>query len=210
MGSFANDHRWAPTTAPTASFRSSSATATKITRGLRGGKVTKASDKEIINLGIARAIVSKDNTTGTGRRLAFTGNNSIRAVGSASRFPSRPRSLTRASPKASFTWRTRSRPSATRTPILPVLPGGDPQGMEEISRFSSTATNSPGQVKDAAKRGLRIQDHAGALKALITRSSGLSKNTGFSSGRSSNRAIDPRRAVHQGPEHRGKCLQNIC
>jgi glutamine synthetase len=87
VGSYANDHRLGANEAPPAIISIFLGDQlTKILEDIEAGKVTKASDKEIINLGISSLpIVSKDNTDRNRTSpFAFTGNKfEFRAVGSA-------------------------------------------------------------------------------------------------------------------------------
>ncbi|MGV8081804.1 MAG: glutamine synthetase III [Syntrophales bacterium] len=87
VGSYANDHRLGANEAPPAIISIFLGDQlTKILEDIEAGKVTKASDREIINLGISSLpIVSKDNTDRNRTSpFAFTGNKfEFRAVGSA-------------------------------------------------------------------------------------------------------------------------------
>lgn len=87
VGSYANDHRLGANEAPPAIISVFlGEQLTKILEDIESGKITKATDREIINLGISSLpIVSKDNTDRNRTSpFAFTGNKfEFRAVGSA-------------------------------------------------------------------------------------------------------------------------------
>jgi glutamine synthetase len=87
VGSYANDHRLGANEAPPAIISVFLGDQlTRILGDIEAGKVSKASDKEIINLGISSLpIVSKDSTDRNRTSpFAFTGNKfEFRAVGSA-------------------------------------------------------------------------------------------------------------------------------
>jgi glutamine synthetase len=87
VGSYANDHRLGANEAPPAIISVFLGDQlTKILEDVESGKVTKATDREIINLGISSLpIVSKDNTDRNRTSpFAFTGNKfEFRAVGSS-------------------------------------------------------------------------------------------------------------------------------
>ncbi|MFA6413017.1 MAG: glutamine synthetase type III [Syntrophales bacterium] len=87
VGSYANDHRLGANEAPPAIISVFLGDQlTKILEDIESGKITKATDREIINLGISSLpIVSKDNTDRNRTSpFAFTGNKfEFRAVGSA-------------------------------------------------------------------------------------------------------------------------------
>jgi len=87
VGSYANDHRLGANEAPPAIISVFLGDQlTKILADIESGKVTEATDSEIINLGIASLpVVSKDSTDRNRTSpFAFTGNKfEFRAVGSA-------------------------------------------------------------------------------------------------------------------------------
>jgi glutamine synthetase len=87
VGSYANDHRLGANEAPPAIISVFlGEQLTKILENIESGKVTRATDREIINLGISSLpVVSKDNTDRNRTSpFAFTGNKfEFRAVGSA-------------------------------------------------------------------------------------------------------------------------------
>ncbi len=176
VGSYANDHRLGANEAPPAIISVFlGEQLTKILSDIERGKVTKATDSEIINLGIASLpIVSKDSTDRNRTSpFAFTGNKfEFRAVGSAQSisFPATVLNAIVAESLDHLAEKIKGQCGkgiSINQCILTVIK----QELKEIKAVLFNGDNYTQEwEKEAAKRGLpNNKTTPAALKALVTK-----------------------------------------
>jgi glutamine synthetase len=175
VGSYANDHRLGANEAPPAIISVFlGEQLTKILGDIESGKVTKATDREIINLGISSLpVVSKDNTDRNRTSpFAFTGNKfEFRAVGSAQSisFPATVLNTIVAESLDDLAEKIkaqRGKDSSINQCVLAVLK----KELKEIKTVLFNGDNyTAAWEKEAARRGLpNYKTTPTAIKALVT------------------------------------------
>ena len=175
VGSYANDHRLGANEAPPAIISVFlGEQLTKILGDIESGKVTKATDREIINLGISSLpVVSKDNTDRNRTSpFAFTGNKfEFRAVGSAQSisFPATVLNTIVAESLDDLAEKIKAqcgKDSSINQCVLAVLK----KELKEIKTVLFNGDNyTAAWEKEAARRGLpNYKTTPTAIKALVT------------------------------------------
>jgi len=219
VGSYANDHRLGANEAPPAIISVFLGDQlTRILENIEGGKITKATDREIINLGISSLpVVSKDNTDRNRTSpFAFTGNKfEFRAVGSAQSisFPATvlntivAESLDDLAEKIK---RNSKKNQSINQCVLNVI-------KEELKEFKAVLFNGDNYTaeweKEAAKRGLpNNKTTPVALKALVTKKalSLFEKYQVFTNVELKSRYLIHLEKYIKDLEIEVKCLNNIC
>jgi len=174
VGSYANDHRLGANEAPPAILSVFLGDQlTKILEDIEKGKVTKATDKEIIDLGIsALPIVSKDNTDRNRTSpFAFTGNKfEFRTVGSGQSI-SFPAAVLNTIVAESLDYMYDKIKASSEKNISQAVFAVLKKEIKDIRPILYNGDNyTPEWEKEAAKRGLpNDKTTPVALKSLVTK-----------------------------------------